>query len=140
MEMVAGMVELRLLSLSETIDKEGRRQRPMGNGPAREAEGSSMEVTVERLQVTPNQLHGLSSAGFQSERIPLGSMRVDFIWIKSRPSWFKEREVVVDNSKRHNNRSEGGDGGGLDGRGGGGMVGMEDLARRCENLCIVVFQ
>lgn len=77
--MVAGMVELRLLSLKEMIDREDRRQRPVGNGPAREAEGRMTEVTVlARLQVMPVQLHGVSSAAFQSERMPLGSMRVDF--------------------------------------------------------------
>lgn len=55
----------------------------------------------------------------------MGSVRVDFTWIKSRPSWFKEREVVADNNKRHRKKRSGGGDDGVGGGGGGGMVGME---------------
>lgn len=78
--MVEGRDELRELFGRERDARKLRRQIEGGKGPEREVDERFSEMTkrVEVSQVTPAQLHGVSSRLFQLERALVGSERVSF--------------------------------------------------------------
>ncbi|MFS8024133.1 hypothetical protein Hanom_Chr16g01459651 [Helianthus anomalus] len=130
--MVGGILELRLLLCKERVEREGRRQRVVGKGPEREAEGRWIPVTeLEWVQVMPVQLQGVGWAGFQSERMPVGSERVDLAWRRSRPSWVNERVVVVDDTSSRDRRRVV--------MMGGGMLPGDEEKKIWKGVCWLVF-
>ena len=78
MEISAGRESLMELLKREREEREGRRQRKVGKGPASSKFERSTELTrrVPGSHLIPVQLHGVSSRSFQEERDWTGSERL----------------------------------------------------------------